>query len=362
MMSNQNDEPEEIETLLFDAIDSGDLETVKKILWKGVNNNQCLFNFGYTPLEYAVEKGELSIVQTMLSTGVNINAGATQFPLDIAVKAGRADITLAFLQAGAEVNLNLGDGWTLLMSAANAGHLSIVKLLVERGANINATTEQGVSALMCAAREGWQAVFNYLAPLSSPEIREQVAKQLPTGLLYPHRKNDLLINDFILAAGQGDVDVVRNAIFAGVDIDTVDTDGNSGLHLAILHDQLDVVRFLIEAGANIEIKHERYETTPLITAVTRGQLEIVQFLIDSGADVHVKHEGSTLLALAVEQAVSWKQTERKLQYMDIIKTLIRAGVDIKIKDFSGKTAIEIATHKGEIEIVQLIRKAGVKEN
>ncbi|WP_407892321.1 ankyrin repeat domain-containing protein [Scytonema sp. NUACC26] len=69
MMSNQNDELEEIETLLFDAIDSGNLETVKKIFLKGVNNNQCLLNFGYTPLEYAVEKGELSIVQSMLSTG-----------------------------------------------------------------------------------------------------------------------------------------------------------------------------------------------------------------------------------------------------------------------------------------------------
>lgn len=319
-----------------------------------------MLKFGYTPLEYAVEKGKLEIVQTLLSIGVNINVGATQFPLDIAVQAGRADITLAFLEAGAEVNRNIGEGWTLLMSAANAGHLNIVKLLVEKGANINATTEHGVSALMCAAREGWQEVFNYLAPLTSPEIREQVVKKLPAGLLHRHRENNKFTNNFILAAGQGDVDVVRNAISAGVDIDAIDADGNHALHFATLHCRLDVVRLLVEAGANLEIKHSRYETTPLITAVERGRPEIVQFLIDSGADVHVKLEGDTLLALVVKQAVSWKQTERKLKYMDIIQILIQAGVDVNIKDFSGRTVIEIATQIGEIEIVQILQKAVTK--
>jgi uncharacterized protein len=284
---NEQEQSEKSTELEFvEAIDNKNLEEMKKLLARGVSSFRCICDLGYTPMEYAVEKGDLEIVRVLISSGFEISGGVSNSPPEIAVSANRMDIVLAFIEAGIDVNEPVYDGcdslWTLLMSAATGGHLSIAKLLIERGADVNATTEKGHSALWYAARQGWLEMFNYLAPLTSPELREKAVQKLPDGLLYRQKEEDTLTNDFILSAGQGDIEAAKNSILAGVDINAINTRGVNALHFATLYNRLDIVKFLIEMGANVNAK-DANGNTALGYAKRANNQEIVQLLLESGA-------------------------------------------------------------------------------
>jgi uncharacterized protein len=351
------------------AIESHDVEEVKRLIEQGVDSFRFLCDFGDTPVGYAVEEGSLTVLQTLISSGFEIDWGVVGNPIDMAVKAGRVDLTLALLDAGLDVNTiqlssdhKSNSSWTILMTAAQFGHLELVKLLIDRGADVNVLTNDGKTALWFAASQGWQEIFNYLNPLTSPQLRDSAYQELERGLLYRSRTEDLLVNDLIFAVGQGDFEAVQSLIANGVNIDGIDANGNNALHYAAFHGRLEIVRWLVEQGANLELAHERYLTTPLITAVRGGWLEITHFLIQVGAKIDKIYDGDSLLIIAVNKAIScrlgkvnpdrWVQI--RIQYLEIIKALIQAGIDIYSKDSSGNTALDIATSNGDSEVATLL--------
>lgn len=81
---------------------------------------------------------------------------------------------------------------------------------------------------------------------------------------------------------------------------------------AIENGQLDVVKELIKAGANIN--YANIFGSPLTKAAERGHLEIVQELIKAGADVNIEKDSETALLIAKEK-----------NYQDIVQELIKAG-------------------------------------
>ncbi|XP_061750714.1 glutaminase liver isoform, mitochondrial isoform X4 [Nerophis ophidion] len=71
------------------------------------------------------------------------------------------------------------------------------------------------------------------------------------------------IINVLLAAFKGDVGALRRYFLSGVDVNAVDYDGRSALHLAAAEGHTEVIRFLLEnAGANATLK-DRWGTSPL---------------------------------------------------------------------------------------------------
>ena len=72
---------------------------------------------------------------------------------------------------------------------------------------------------------------------------------------------------------------------------------------SIRGDDLEIVKYLLENGADINAK-DNYGTTALMKASSNGQLEIVQFLIENGADINIKNnEGKTALDVAATKEI-----------------------------------------------------------
>ena len=83
-------------------------------------------------------------------------------------------------------------------------------------------------------------------------------------------------------------------------INTTDND-KTPLHIAAERNQLDVVKYLIEKGASIDLKDKNNET-PLHIAVLNGNLEIVKCLIENGAKIDPKNDkNQTPLFIAVRK-------------------------------------------------------------
>ena len=78
--------------------------------------------------------------------------------------------------------------------------------------------------------------------------------------------------------------VVDVLIKAKADVNIPDDDGNTPLHLAVIHNHVKVVSYLIQYNANVAYQN-RDGTTSLHLACLHGSISIVNILIENGGDV-----------------------------------------------------------------------------
>lgn len=105
---------------------------------------------------------------------------------------------------------------------------------------------------------------------------------------------------------------------------------HKGLHEAAVQGDIEVVRQHINAGSNLNEMESSGGSSPLITAATFGKTEVARVLIDAGADVNFKNkEGST----ALHAAAFFCNT-------GIVEILLDNGADINIRNKAGSTALQ----------------------
>ncbi|NET31176.1 MAG: alpha/beta fold hydrolase [Cyanothece sp. SIO1E1] len=99
------------------------------------------------------------------------------------------------------------------------------------------------------------------------------------------------------AAIAGDVELVKQALAAGAEIDALDTrrskTGRRAMNWAAYHNHTTVLRFLIEQGAQINATNQS-GFTPLHHAVERNAMDAVQLLLAAGADKSIRNKRGQL--------------------------------------------------------------------
>ncbi|MEO0464358.1 MAG: ankyrin repeat domain-containing protein [Pseudomonadota bacterium] len=109
------------------------------------------------------------------------------------------------------------------------------------------------------------------------------------------------------------------------------TSGDTGLHMVTKRRDILWVRFLLQRGANPNIRNKQ-GATPLQIAVTLGFIDAVEELIKRGADVDVAdQQGETPLIAAVHQ-----------RSIPLIARLLKQGADPDRSDNSGRSARDYA--------------------
>jgi len=89
----------------------------------------------------------------------------------------------------------------------------------------------------------------------------------------------------------------------GSDVKAVDETEMTLLHRAILnYDGIEIVKFLVSEGADVNAQNNRYRASPLWHAVFFNNLEVAKFLVEKGADINAKSANNqTPLELANER-------------------------------------------------------------
>jgi fucose 4-O-acetylase-like acetyltransferase len=101
------------------------------------------------------------------------------------------------------------------------------------------------------------------------------------------------------------------------------------LHAAALQGNLDVIRQHINAGSELN-KKDAYGSSPLIVAITFSKTEVARALIEAGADMQItNNEGATPLHIAAF-----------LCRTEIVKALLDKGADKSALNKAGRTALE----------------------
>lgn len=130
-------------------------------------------------------------------------------------------------------------------------------------------------------------------------------------------------------AREGDVLSAEVLFDAGLDIDRADDQGRRPLHEAASAGRLDMVQFLLSAGALLDAPVHPFGYTALLCAVQQGQADIARYLIAQGAklDVTDRLTGQGLLHIAAARGD-----------MQMAGILIAAGIDVLAEDSRGQTA------------------------
>ncbi|WP_264683262.1 ankyrin repeat domain-containing protein [Wolbachia endosymbiont (group B) of Euphydryas aurinia] len=155
--------------------------------------------------------------------------------------------------------------------------------------------------------------------------------------------------ELINSVKQSNLNKVKEYINEGADISTKDNHGKTPLHIAAKRGLLDIAKFLLDKGADIDAQENKFGRAPLHLAAAKGHLDIVKYLIEKGADVDVYQGGwsySTALHLAARKG-----------HLDIVKYLIEKGANPKATDSEGKNPLQRAAQSGHSDIVEYLKKS-----
>jgi ankyrin repeat protein len=169
------------------------------------------------------------------------------------------------------------------------------------------------------------------------------------------RHNRLLI----LASENGYLDIVKQIIYLGADVNANDNNNNiTALMEASENGHLEIVQFLITNGADVNAS-DKYNLTALMNAASNGHADIVKLLIENRANVNtINCLGNTALIQVTQNSIMDKETQ-----LDIVKQLIQSGADVNIQDKYNKwTPLMDATSINKLEIVQELLEAGADVN
>jgi uncharacterized protein len=328
-----------------DAAMRGDRDAVRSLAARKADVNAPQAD-GSTALQWAAYRDDLDMADILLRAGAGVKLanhdGATA--LSLACEHGNRAMIEKLLNAGADVNEKGPNGETPLMMVSRNGNPEAVQLLLDRHADVNAKeTLRGTTALMWAAEQSHAAAAKLLVQhgadvsvVSAPEPRPRGAYLAPSAA--DRFKNGDQLGRRRQApartATTGD-DVADAAAFFGNRNQVKDGGGLTALVLASREGDLDTVKVLVEAGADVNQK-TNYGWTPLLTATNNKNYKIGKYLLDHGADPNIANNGGWHpLYLATDnrniEGGDYPVRAPDMDHLEFIKLLLDHGADVNVR-------------------------------
>jgi ankyrin repeat protein len=236
----------EVSLTLFSAVDKNCLDLATELLNHGASVD-ARDRLGARPLTHAARFGHLAMVDLLLARGAPIDArnlaGATA--LYFATESGYLPITRRLIERGADVKLTGRSGISPVAAAAYAGNDAIVEALLAAGADARAPDDTGKPPIIYAAAGARRDI-----------VKRLLAQNIDLNARYP---NDLTL--LMWASGPDEKATEAQAI--------------------------EVVAYLLDAGAHIDDRDDRGRTA-LMIAAEGGRAEIANLLLARGADASLK--------------------------------------------------------------------------
>lgn len=260
---------------LFSAVKSGDSATVRKLLNAGLNANLTTTDLRGVPVTkdvpviiWAAASGDGETVKALLAAGADVRSKYKpgHAALSYYLKAGSyalshpgsddekassvriyEDGLRKLIRAGADINGAAKDmaGQTPLILAAVWGTTGTVRILLDAGASVNATDKGGGTALMAVAiHEARVEIVNILLRAGAD----------PNLIRYYGYESNLCKTALIGAVRMNAFNVIQALIANKADINLACPNGESALTSAVGIGNVNAVKLLIKAGANLKDK------------------------------------------------------------------------------------------------------------
>jgi ankyrin repeat protein len=320
-----------------------------------------------TCLALAIVRGEESMAQILLQHGADPSLvdSSNQSPLNLASYSGFQDTVRLLLMKGADQTAHDINGASPLFMAAQNGHLEVVKMLLGDGlrfddgstlsagqrANIDALRNNGFNPLMVASTKGDMEIVNLLPKHGASPTAED--KYGDTSL------------DFAIHSDR--IDVVKALLHAGEDVSAHPSGGWRRLFLAAIFCQYEMVKLLLDKGAKVNVRCDptnfawiendepsidlSVRTSAIAAAASKGKADVVKLLLENGADINGEtegYQGEPPLCIAAS-----------VNSIETVRLLVEYGASVEqISTISKKTSLQIAVACGYREVADLLLQQG----
>lgn len=340
-------------TALSCAAEGGHLEVVRDLLRSNADVSARFETSGMTPLHEAALNGHYNIARVLLQAGANIKRTAWRklatrpaSALELASAQGHVPVVRLLVASNSSMSWGLN-------AAARYGHLDAVNVLLESGAEIDDLNRTRTTALLQAVVGGHLAIVQRLLEVKA---NFEAFSQLNTFM--EHR----FCTPLHIASGKGSTDIVRMLVDAGANINAVNTrNGNEKSSDAVSRIEDTGSEYSCDGSEEDidEDPHLKYLSaldfggdtlTPLQLAAYRGHTQTVQLLISAGANVNAEPQMCRLTAL---QSAAFEG------HLDTFHVLMKANADVNASatGADGLTALQGASERGHVHIVQLLLRA-----
>ncbi|KAF4435613.1 ankyrin 1 [Fusarium acutatum] len=328
------------DSALIHAARANNVEIVNMLLKEGHKVDVQLDDSPYhgTPLVAAARAGYKAIVTALLEKGADVNYAAPKeiTPLMSAVLGNQATIAKTFIDAGADMNAVSGanNKW-------NATHFAYdlpdcMKVLVEAGADINALGPDGTPFYLAAYFNQTKVVELLL------EHKPDLETRCPEGDF-----TDAGYTPLLCAASCGYNELLRLLLEAGADIEAKTPKGGTPLILAVATNNEESVKILLEYNLNIDAR-DIWEGSALFCLPNPANLSVVRRLINRGASLTIRNnEKFTPLGRAVVYGD-----------LPLVQMLSSQKIDLNAEAAEDGTALHIATEKCNVDIVKVLVEKG----
>ena len=158
------------------------------------------------------------------------------------------------------------------------------------------------------------------------------------------------------ASFKGHLQVVRYLLRHGVNVDVRDSGNDTSLLLASWTGHLDVVECLLEHGAVVDLR-DRFDNTPLMLAASHDHVDIVRMLLEHNADADLQNvtpENPLIRAAHVGN-------------VDVVRVLLEHNVDVHSRAYLSRTPLHNAAIGYELRgdyprVAQLLLEHGANAN
>ena len=288
----------------------------------------------------ATMNGNLERVKALLKTNsqlINEKDAEGDIPLCTAIVSRHTELSLFFIENGADINNQNQDGFFPLYWASMRRDTVVAKALIEKGANLDLVTKSNETALHYAATRGYVGVVKLL-------VENGAALEI---VIDTYHRTPL----FMAVRERGGIETVRILVEAGSNINTTDYSENTPLSIAAWRGFSEIVDYLLAKSAKFSTLGE--EGIKLITYAADKRLwNLYDALIQKGGK-------EFLLELKKNPVLHWAASGGS---EEIVSDLINRNLQINAIDYYSWCPLHYAAYFGRLEVAKLLIEKGADIN
>ncbi len=345
-------------SLLHHAVWQNQPEIARLLLDRGIEVN-ATDETGTTPLHQAVSMHMWELIPLLLERNADpaIPDNWNDTPLETALYNGNTNVAGKLAKAGPPLDI---------FTAAGLGRTEMVKKYLEEGVEWRVRFEDyfpdGIALITRASDPRGRSPGSYMgifdnSPLhwaaagGSVEVAKLlIARGVPVKAANCHGETALH-----WAARGGSAEIVELLITTNRDVTVVDVSGQTPLHCAAQSGRLKAARVLISHAADVNAVTTPWKNTPLLLAARMADNpELIRLLIEAGANVNaVDSRGENALHMIAHFGAR--------HTAETARMLIAAGASALVRNEDGRTPLEAAVSAvgchGNEELVKVLQGA-----
>ncbi|NIJ54434.1 ankyrin repeat domain-containing protein [Dyadobacter arcticus] len=356
--------------------------TIEYLMTQPGNTVDKLTHDGRIYIHWAAMRGNIELMEYLIAKGSKGNFidghGAT--PINFAAGGGQQntkvyDICLA---NGADLkkDLNHDGANALLIAVANDKNLALTNYFISKGLDLKSTDAAGNNAFSYAARAGKIDVLKTLLEKGVPANSNAIlmASQGSRGNanpidLYQYLESLSLKPTVIGKNGENALhaivrkpkqeEIIKYFLGKGVDVNQADENGNTVfMNAAASNRETATLDILLPKVKDINQGNAK-GVSALAMAVRSNSPEVIGYLIDKGADINMTDKNGDNLSLHLAQSYNAQKAD---DFDAKVKVLQDKGFKLTVPAKNGNTMYHVAVAKNDLSLVKKLEAYQIDVN